>query len=1432
MPSRGVSRTVPPALAMIPPVSITPALPPTTAARHPAPGGAMSTRVFLSYSTADRSLATTLKGALADRIDVWIDREQLAGGDALKPLIKRAIQGSAGLVVLVTPDSAQSTWVRREVAHARKLGLRVVPVFVGEAPDLFPDLVGIPFEPLPAAQHRILSALGLDPLGEPVELVLSFREAVAGEPIEATVSWVDFSGRFRSPLGTDEAGQIRWYLEKYFVWPADVFAHRARGIEEKLPQWGRALWDAVLGALGPGSHAAFSAWLAASEPPCRRILTIQVEAGEPQGMAALLALPWELLSEAEGWLFHTHRIALRRRVPGNPSTKTLAAPIRVLVVAPRPEQAGLIDPRASSALFAAVEPLGAAVEVEFLRPPTVPALVKALQTGRHHVLHFNGHGVYDPHTGLGCLCFEHEDPAQRASGVPHTIPGTELREMLGRVTLPLAFLEACQGAQQAESGNAVAAALLAAGAGQVIAMSHSILVEAARRFTAELYRALCEGLTVGGAVNEARRELYLKRDRGRGPTGPGLSLRDWFGPVLFQQGDDQPLLPGGMHLHPPDARHEETRAFAVSSLRPMEHGFVGRWREHLALERAFEPGGARIGLILGIGGQGKTTLAAEMGRWFYRTDRFPGGVAFVSMEQLSDLTGVLATLGRAAIPGFALRDVEQGKAELKKHARAKPTLFVFDNFESVLPPAPDSSQAEQWLHEPAFLAEVLKLAHELAHLGDCRVIITSREAIDDDRFRSGRTTFVVPLGPLSRVEAIELVGEICRHEGIRPEAASEEARGELVDAVGCHPQALVLLPALLRGRGLAEVTENLHALMVELERKYPGHREKSLYASVKLSLDRLPKEMREKLAPLGLLRVGISLPALGLLLKPESEDVRSFAEALTRQALAQVDGSYLRFHPALPPFLEAELRIERPTEVERIWQRVVEVYSAQMGILYALKDGSYQAVTSRLATQEFPNLLRVLNHLATAQDADGLEKAIDFAVRLEALLATTRFQHALTAVAAIRNDLAGRRGAHGDWSHAQFDAARNGVEQLLRGGRTAEALTAVESLVQRTEAAGPEAYAHANYDRAAARQMLGRVLTHAGRFEAARTEIEVARQGFLACTDEPAARMASVCLAESGDCHRALGKLDDAMHCYGQALDEFRRLEDRRSEAAIYCNIATLRSATGQCKEALQDLEAALQIFADIGDPTGKAAALFYQGEVFWKMGDLAAAEVSYQRVLRISHEQGRASQAAKAMGHLATIADETGRLEEAVAWDQEALRTFQACGDRYAEATSRNNLANRLCRVGRLAEAEAEARRAIAILDELGLGSEPWAAWINLHMIACARGDIGSAAEARTGAMERYGRYRAQGGYPQNHTAPLFVACTEAITADNDDRAIALLAEFTSKAADCHPSWQPVLSALSAVLKDKPDAARAELSHLDPLSAVELERLLAGTWP
>ena len=123
---------------------------------------------------------------------------------------------------------------------------------------------------------------------------------------------------------------------------------------------------------------------------------------------------------------------MRRRLPNESQKRPVqtSPPLRVLLLSPRPEEDGVpyIDHRISARpLVEALAPLGELAELSILNPPTFAALSaeldRAEKSGRpYHVVHFNGHGVFDRsrrdgpggRQGLGALVFEHPDDAGKS----------------------------------------------------------------------------------------------------------------------------------------------------------------------------------------------------------------------------------------------------------------------------------------------------------------------------------------------------------------------------------------------------------------------------------------------------------------------------------------------------------------------------------------------------------------------------------------------------------------------------------------------------------------------------------------------------------------------------------------------------------------------------------------------------------------------------------------------------------------------------------------------------------------------------------------------------------------------------------------------------------------------------------------------------------
>ena len=96
---------------------------------------------FVSYSREDANLQRRIIAELRGRgINVWVDVENLIpGSPAWEREIERSIRAAAGIIVLLSPDSSNSEWVRREISFAEQNNKRIFPVLVrGDEDDSIP----------------------------------------------------------------------------------------------------------------------------------------------------------------------------------------------------------------------------------------------------------------------------------------------------------------------------------------------------------------------------------------------------------------------------------------------------------------------------------------------------------------------------------------------------------------------------------------------------------------------------------------------------------------------------------------------------------------------------------------------------------------------------------------------------------------------------------------------------------------------------------------------------------------------------------------------------------------------------------------------------------------------------------------------------------------------------------------------------------------------------------------------------------------------------------------------------------------------------------------------------------------------------------------------------------------------------------------------
>ena len=79
-------------------------------------------KVFISHSSFDKRFVRTLKDDLdANGIDTFFDEDSLELGDSLKEKLDSALDESSHFVIILSPHSVNSNWVKYELTGAMKL---------------------------------------------------------------------------------------------------------------------------------------------------------------------------------------------------------------------------------------------------------------------------------------------------------------------------------------------------------------------------------------------------------------------------------------------------------------------------------------------------------------------------------------------------------------------------------------------------------------------------------------------------------------------------------------------------------------------------------------------------------------------------------------------------------------------------------------------------------------------------------------------------------------------------------------------------------------------------------------------------------------------------------------------------------------------------------------------------------------------------------------------------------------------------------------------------------------------------------------------------------------------------------------------------------------------------------------------------------------
>nr|VFJ42528.1 MAG: Tetratricopeptide repeat-containing protein [Candidatus Kentron sp. DK] len=1359
------------------------------------------------------------------------------------------------------------------------------------------------------------------------ELILHFSGDTAGN----TAVNVSFAGTdsgqlpFINPITDRDRSDIRWYVETYGAHSlAEPDDEEARRIETRLPEIGAALFTAVFA--DRAAQRVFDRFQDTDDR--QRVLTIDAQD------AAILSLPWELLRDPAGpgaFLFRDRpRISVRRRITGATGGR---APFRVeskeqlhlLFVVSRPIDAGFIDPRTDpqAVLDALDQHAAGRVTWEFLHPATLDALAERLNDDSLpavDILHFDGHGVFaqvseedaeeksglygksilseiqraraahsgdtaqsgdaDKPVGIGFLLFE------KADGASHLIPAEDLADNLYRSRVALVVLSACQSAASATEGDpmaSVAGRLTGTGIPAILAMTHSVLVATTEQLFGRFYQGLARGRGIATALDDARAHLANHPEKFEVRRGDGfemLKLYDWFLPALFHGGADAPLLTADSSL----LAAAPAAAVKKHNLRPAhEAGFFGRRRELHDIERWFAGPTRRISLT-GFGGQGKTELALEAGRWLVRTGLFDRAV-FVDYAQVqAEDACAVAVSTISTVLEESLIDAAAATVAL----RQTPTLVILDNLEAV-------SQAA--------LGELLTAAADWSRAGDSRVLLTSRTpefGHADYRVEGTLQHRRIALRGLGSTadpdDALDWFAALFR---LPPDPSVPPPQREeliaLFDRVGFHPLSIAVLAQQLKTRPAGELGGRLEAILREtaLSTIADDGTPPSLMASLALSLERLDDADRHAARRLGVFQGGamedvlLAITGLGAS-DGERAQLQTLLAALERgdpHALLRAIGREIS-DGAEP---SAEQLAELLGEPER--EKAIEELRARLAALPA------QGNPSGAAENRWPGLRRQLENAALLQIESIPGVSVPF-LRFHPTLApllwagiTAEEQDQLTLAHRQRYYQLANYLYHEDAKnpHQARAIARRELPNILHACRNAleagdsDAVDFVDSinrfltvfgmgreaalLTRRAEAAGGERGSDAwflaqsnrgeqllatgraseaaeifadilaalgdqpSYNRATTLSFLGRCYLAAGHPDRAEA---IYRQG-IAVTEQlaPSAknerdavkRHGALLRTDLADVLAEQGQYAEARAQYEQSLEVKRELGgDLRGERVVLGQLGTLALREGDLAEAVGRYREALKLCQQMGEPAGEAIYQHQLGMAFQEARRWGPAEGHYREAARLRERHGDLAGAAQTWNNLAALNESAGRPEAAERWYRKAIDGMQnpPSGDRGAKCL--NNLADLLqSQPGRLAEARALAEEALAINETLEPGAAAiWTTYNILAEIADRQSRPDEAADYRRLAREAKRRFAGTAHEMKQHL-PVILGTLQAIGEPDTANAFS-----TALSRMEEHGWTNLVAAIRRILAGERDQETL-CAPLDPEDSMIIETILRG---
>ena len=474
--------------------------------------------LFVSHATPDKPWVRTLNEELI-RLGLrpYFDANELQPADNFVAALGEGLVRSRFLVVVLTAESAERLWVVKEwttfMAIHGPHG-RVIPVLLDaiELPPMLKTCQGIWASDRDAA--RVAAKLA-ERIGKPGEVQagdtreLYFGQDLAFHLAPDTDGWhmTGPDGRERlvpTPLADRAFGQSLIAFRRLARQATETDADRT-SLHHNAVTLGRRLFDTLIGV---DYRETLNRATVPNRP--RPLLTIRSHDD------SVLALPWELVHDGQGFLVGDKKLDVARSTPGETHPHPIPQGQFNLVVnvsAPGDRRASQLDYEHES--YRITRALEGRCRMTPTELGTLDDLVQTVRIQKPRGIHFSGHGA------PGVLVFENAEGDADRVPVSRLVAALRSAHPDGQLP-PFFYLASCHGSDPgADVAESTAAALHRAGVDQVVGYHGPIVDALSTRCEAELYGGVAAGDTTRCAIQRARdalqRPVDVEDDRHREP---------------------------------------------------------------------------------------------------------------------------------------------------------------------------------------------------------------------------------------------------------------------------------------------------------------------------------------------------------------------------------------------------------------------------------------------------------------------------------------------------------------------------------------------------------------------------------------------------------------------------------------------------------------------------------------------------------------------------------------------------------------------------------------------------------------------------------------------------------------------------------------------------------------------------------------------------